>query len=74
MGKKNIYFVRIGYILRPSYVKLHISRHHLDKEFNFQPRNMFLYQLTKNLAAEIAPHISSGLRDLNLGKIVLLFL
>ena len=32
--KKKIYFVHIGYIPRPSSVKLHISRHHLDKYFN----------------------------------------
>ena len=34
VGNKNVYFVHIGYIPSPSSVKLHISRHHLDKEFN----------------------------------------
>ena len=32
VGKKNVYFVHIGYIPSPSYVKLFISRHHMDKE------------------------------------------
>ena len=34
LGKNNIYVFHIGYIPRPSYVKLHISSHHLDKQFN----------------------------------------
>ena len=34
VGKKNIYFFHIGYIPRPSSIKLHISSHHLDKDFN----------------------------------------
>ena len=34
VGQKNIYFVHIWYIPRPSSVKLHISRHHLEKYFN----------------------------------------
>ena len=29
MGKKNVYFIHIGYIPRHSSVKLHISRYHL---------------------------------------------
>ena len=33
-GKKNVYFVHIGYIPSPSSVNLHIARHQLDKEFN----------------------------------------
>ena len=33
--KKKIYIFYIGYIPIPSYVKLHISRHHLEKDFNF---------------------------------------
>ena len=32
-----------------------------------------MYQLTKNLVAEILPHMSSDLRDLYMGKILLLF-
>ena len=31
VGKKNIYILHIGYIPRPSSIKLHISRRHLDK-------------------------------------------
>ena len=30
-GKKNIYSFHIGYLTSPSSVKLHTSRHHLDK-------------------------------------------
>ena len=33
-GKKYAYFFHIGYVPRPSSVKLHISRHHLEKYFN----------------------------------------
>ena len=42
----------------------HISRHQTDKEINFEPPKLRLYQLTKVLAAEISPHIYSSLRDL----------
>ena len=31
LGKKKIYIFHIGYIPRPSSVKIHISRHHLHK-------------------------------------------
>ena len=31
VGKKNIYFFHIEYLISPSSVKLHTSRHHLDK-------------------------------------------
>ena len=34
VDKKNIHFVHIGYILRPSFVKLHKPRQHMDKQFN----------------------------------------
>ena len=34
MGKKKIYFPHIGYITRPSSIKLPISRHHRYKQFN----------------------------------------
>ena len=34
VGKKKIYIFHIGYIPKPSSVKLHISRHHLKKYFN----------------------------------------
>ena len=71
--KKNIYLVHIGYIPTPQSKKLHISRHHLEKQFNLQLQNLFLYQLTKNISVEIAPHISSALRDLQLGNIFCCF-
>ena len=48
-GKKNIYFVHIGCILRTSSAKLHISRHHRYKDFISSPLNLCLYQLTKIL-------------------------
>ena len=64
MDKKNVYFFRIGYIPSPSSGKPHTPRHCLDKEFNLKPPKLRLYQLTKNPAADIAPHISSALRDL----------
>ena len=34
VGKKNVYFVRMGYIPRLSSIDIHISRPHLDKELN----------------------------------------
>ena len=36
----------------------------MDKQFNLEPPNLRLYQLTKTLAANILPRISSELRDL----------
>ena len=36
----------------------------MDKQFNLEPPKLRLYQLTKIIAAKIAPHISSALRDL----------
>ena len=74
MGKKNVYFVRIGYIPSTSSGNPHISRQHLDKEFNLEPPKLRLYQLTKNVSANIAPRISSALKDLQLGRFLLLFL
>ena len=50
VGKKNIYIVHVGYIPSPSSVKIHIARHHIEKEFNLQPQKICLYQLTKTLA------------------------
>ena len=64
VGKNNAHFVRIGYTPRPSCVNLPISRHQLEKGLNLELPKLRLYQLTKNLAAEIAPHISSAFRDL----------
>ena len=66
VGKDKIYLVHIRYIPIPSSVKLHISRHHLDKHFNLELPKLRLYQLTKNLSAKIAPHISSSQRDLGM--------
>ena len=63
VGKNNVFF-HIGYIPSPSSVNIHISRHHLDKDFDLQPQKLCLYQLTKNIAIDIAPHIPSDLRDL----------
>ena len=34
VSKKKIYIFNIIYVPRPSFVKIHISRHHLDKELN----------------------------------------
>ena len=61
---KITYIFRIGYIPSPSSGNPHIARNQLGKEFNLEPPKLRLYQLTKNISAEIAPHISSALRDL----------
>ena len=66
VGKKNVHFFRIGYIPRPSYGNPPIERQSMDKQFDLEPTKLWLYQLTKKLAADIAPHISSALRDLGL--------
>ena len=63
-GKLNVHFFSIWSIPSTSSGNIHISRHHLDKQFNLEPPNLRLYQLTKNLAAKVAPHISSAWRDL----------
>ena len=36
----------------------------MDKKFNLEPPKLRLYQLTKKLAAKIAPHVYSDLRVL----------
>ena len=59
-----MYFPRIGSIPSTLYGNPHIERQNLDKEFNLEPPKLCLYQLTKNIADKIAPHISSALRDL----------
>ena len=64
VGKKNIYFVSVGSTPIPSYGQIYISRHRLDKEFNLELPKLRLYQLTKSLATDVAPHISSALRYL----------
>ena len=71
VGKNNVDFVHILCIPIPSSIKIHIARHHMNKEFYLQPRKLCLYQLTKNIAIGIVPHIPSALRDLQLGKIFL---
>ena len=62
VGKKNVYFFHIGSMSISSSGQLHISRHRLEKYFNLEPPKIHLYQLTKLLAAEIAPHTPSALR------------
>ena len=64
VGKKNIHFVHIGSIPSTSSGNNHKSRHQCDKYFNLEPPKLRLYQLTKMLAAEIAPHVYSVLREL----------
>ena len=66
MVKNNLYIFRIGYIPRPSSGNLLIPSHHMDNGLNLEPPKICLCQLTKNLADEIAPHISSALGDLRL--------
>ena len=39
VSKRKIYFVYIEYIPRPSSVNLHISRHHLNKDFISRPED-----------------------------------
>ena len=64
MGKNYLCFVRIGPIPSASPGNNDTERQQLDKEFNLEPPKLRLYELTKKLAAKIAPHISSSLRDL----------
>ena len=72
VNNKNVFFLYLVYT-KPFVCELHIARHHLDKEFNLQPRNLCLYQLTKNISVGVVSHVYSALRDLQLGKILLLF-
>ena len=62
--KLNVYFIHIGSIPITSYVNTLTERQHLDKNINLEPPKLRLYQLTKNIAAKIEPHIYSTLRDL----------
>ena len=64
MGKKYVHFGRIGSITITSSGNPYLVRQHLDKWFSSEPPKLRLYQLTKNIAAKIAPHIFSALRDL----------
>ena len=66
VGKKNVYSVYIGYIPIPSYVNPHIENYQMEKELNLDPPKLRLYQLIKNISADISPNISSALRDLGL--------
>ena len=36
----------------------------MDRDFNLEPKKLRLYQIKKYIAAKIAPHIYSALRDL----------
>ena len=71
-GKTYLYFVHIGYIPRPSSVNIHISRHHLEKQFNLQPQNLCLYQPEKIFLPRLL-HIFP-LRDIHTGNTLFLFL
>ena len=73
VGKKNVYFVHIWYIPSTSSVNLHISSHQVDKQFNFEPQNLCMYQLTKTFASGIYLRTPSALRYLQLGKIFCCF-
>ena len=64
--KSNVHFVHIGSIPRPSSEHPNISRRYLYKELNLEPLNLRMYELTKNISAEIAPNIYSTLRDLGM--------
>ena len=48
----------------PFIYKLRIPSNQLDKELNLEPPKLCMYKPTKNIAAEIAPNLSSALRDL----------
>ena len=73
MGKKDAHFISIGYIPNTSYVNPNTARQQLEKQFNLERTEIRLYQLIKNLAAKMAPHISSALIDLgvNVDKCIL---
>ena len=54
--KKNIYFSSSG--------KPHILKQQMNKKLNLKPLKLHLYQLTKNIASEIVPHIFYTMRYL----------
>ena len=64
MGKKDLHFFHIWSIPSTSSGNSYISRQQLDKQFNLEPQNIYLYQLTKHFADNIVPRISYALRDL----------
>ena len=57
--KNNIFIVYVGYITRPSPIKLHISMHHMEKENLFKPQNLYLYEPTKICYWDCAAYIFS---------------
>ena len=73
MIKKNPFFC-MGYTPSSSSGQIQIARQQLDKELNLEPPKLRLYQLTKYITADIAPHISSSLRDLSVILINLFYL
>ena len=60
VGKLKVHFFRIGSIPSTSSVNTHMGY----KQFNLEPPKLRLYQLTKNLAVKILPHVSYALRYL----------
>ena len=72
--KSNGDFYRIGSIPITSSGNPHISRKHLDRQFNLEAPMLRLYQLTESIADKVAPNISSALRDLVVVLINLLYL
>ena len=64
-NKKNTDFSVLGIHPRPSSGKIHISRHQLKRKLNLELLKATSVRTNKNIAAaEIAPQISSALRDL----------
>ena len=55
----------IGYIPSTSYVNPHIANQYLGKRFHLGSPQLCLYQLTKRIAANIEPRVSSALRDVD---------
>ena len=39
--------------------------HQLEKDLNLEPKNICLYQLTKNIATDMGPYTYSTLRELS---------
>ena len=48
VGKNSVHFVHIGYIPRTSYVNPQKASHQVDKQLNFKPPKIRLYQLKKS--------------------------
>ena len=62
-GKNSVYFIPIGFMPSPLCGKSYITSHRMEKSLicNHQSYVYSLYQITKNISAEITPHISSVL-------------